>query len=158
MLVMHILNGGREIFLGFLRNITSQAVILAAGTVIVAKNKLVPFSCCDLNNLKPSFFASLCFIYGILSIIASTSLFFEQYINSLISIPAINKIHSCTSSNNCSSIQRAKCILPYVLIHKPFIFIEFIFILTTPLLSFTVVIYSTISSSASYLKTFGILH
>ena len=76
-LPMHLLNGGRKPFLEFLRNFTSQALIL--GIALVAGRGL-EFTCCDFENTKQTILFWILFSIFLSAWVASSLQFIHDYL------------------------------------------------------------------------------
>jgi hypothetical protein len=146
---MHILDGGRTAYLEFLRNLSSQAIILAVAFVVIAKNNLQPLTCCYIENTKETFVAISCFILWFFAYLGNLTLFMEKY---LISQTKTHKVLRICKHRKYNIKKRLLLTMKYSLRKEKFMFWELTVFIVICIISMAIVFWLAINSSASYLK------
>lgn len=148
---MHILDGGRTAYLEFLRNLSSQAIILAVAFVVIAKNNLQPLTCCYIENTKETFVTISCFALWFFACLANLTLFMEKF---LLSQTKTNRVFRICKHRNYSLKKRLFLTMKYSLHNEKFMFVELIIFTVICIISMAIVFLLAMNSSASYFKLF----
>lgn len=143
---MHIFRAGRGPFLEFLRNLTSQALILSIA--LVAGYNLEP-TCCYPENTKQTVIFISFVIIAFIAIWANCSLFIENY---LISVERINRVSRLLACLGISGAQNLCATVRYTWRKQRMVFAEVVIVFILVEFGLIAVLFTAISTSAGILK------